>query len=233
MKLTARLLKATTVWVAALAVASAVQAQTRDIQALVRSVSGNATFSLEGQAPIVIKNGARIPAGSTIRTGAGASVDLFLGRGSGVVRLTSNSILGIDQLGVSDTGSDIVTETQLNLLGGEMLGNVNKLSAGSHYEIKTPQGIAGVRGTRYRIRVPGGISVLEGTVVFVQEGKAHVIKAPGFYDPGSNQPVRPLTADEIPLLQQQFQGLDNGPTQPNRVPPPPPQAMHLSPVIGG
>ena len=232
MKLTARLFKVTTVWVAALAVASAVQAQTRDTQALVRSVSGSATFSLEGQAPLPVKNGARIPAGTIIRTGVGSSVDLFLGRGAGVLRVGPSTFLGLDQLGVSDTGSDLVTETQLNLMGGEILGNVNKLSAGSRYEIKTPQGIAGVRGSRYRIRVPGGISVLDGTVVFVQDGKAHAIKGPGFYDPGSNLPVRPLTGDEIPLLERQLQGLEIGPLQPNRIPPPPPQAMHLSPVIG-
>jgi hypothetical protein len=230
MKLTARLLKATTVWLAALGVASAVHAQSRDMQALVRSVSGSATFNVEGQPALPIKAGARLPAGATIRTGAGSSVDLFLGRGAGVLRLGENGILGIEKLSISDTGSDIVTDTQLNLLGGEILGTVNKLSGGSHYEIKTPAGLAGVSGGQYRIQVPGTISVLTGTLVFVQDGKAHVVKGPGEYDPGSPNPaVRRLRADEIPTLQQAFQGLDNNP-QPARIPPPPPQSIRLSPI---
>lgn len=229
MKLTARLLKATTVWLATLGVATAVHAQSRDMQALVRSVSGSATFNVKGQSALPIRTGARLPAGCSIRTGTGSSVDLFLGRGAGVLRVGENSILGLDRLSVSDTGSDMVTETALTLSGGEILGTVNKMSAGSHYEVKTPNGLAGVSGGQFRIRVPGPISVLTGTLVFVQDGKAHVIKGPGEYDPGTASPVRPLRPDELPLLQQFFQGMENNP-QPARVPAPPPQALHLSPI---
>ncbi len=235
MKLTTRLLKASTAWMAAVALTATAQAQSRDLQALVRAVSGSASYSVPGQlnsAPI--RPGTRIPAGSTIRTAPGSSLDLFLGRGAGVVRLGGGTLLGLDKLSISDSGADVVSEIQLNLSQGELVGNVNRLSSGSHYEIKTPDGIAGIRGARYRINVPGGISVLDGTLVFVKEGTAHIVKGPGFYDPGTPADVRPLLPAEIPLLNQQFQGLDTNPGQTARqIPPPPPQQVHLSPVVGG
>ena len=64
---------------------------------------------------------------------------------------------------------------RLNLPDGVLLGMVNKLSAGSKYEIKTPDGIAGVKrgqdkSTRYNITVSDNRSLIvasEGIVVFL------------------------------------------------------------------
>jgi hypothetical protein len=39
------------------------------------------------------------------------------------------------------------TETMLNLQAGSILGQVQKVSANSRYEITTPHGVAGIRGT--------------------------------------------------------------------------------------
>jgi hypothetical protein len=81
--------------------------------------------------------------------------------------LTENTTLGLDKLTLTDTGADTVVEVQLNLPEGTILGNVGKLSAASKYEVKVPNGVAGVRGTRYRISSTGYTVVLDGTVVFV------------------------------------------------------------------
>jgi hypothetical protein len=96
--------------------------------------------------------GFRLEASS--QTGSGTTVDLFLGRGTGVVRVKENTTLGLSKLTATDSGDEQLTETELTVPRGEILGSVNKLPSGSHYEIKTPDGLAGVRGTRYRISVP-------------------------------------------------------------------------------
>ena len=75
--------------------------------------------------------------------------------------------MGLDKLTLTDTGADTVVEVQLNLPEGTILGNVGKLSAASKYEVKVPNGVAGIRGTRYRISSTGYTVVLDGTVVFV------------------------------------------------------------------
>jgi hypothetical protein len=66
-----------------------------------------------------------------------------------VVRLMENTLLGIDRLTSLQTGAEEVTDTELNLRGGRILGNVKKLSTASKYEIKLPSGVAGIRGTFY------------------------------------------------------------------------------------
>jgi hypothetical protein len=44
-------------------------------------------------------------------------------------------------------------ETYLNLQSGEILGNVKKISGNSRYEIETPHGVAGIRGTDFQISI--------------------------------------------------------------------------------
>src|SRR5262249_44046483 len=125
----------------------------------------------------------------------GAFVDLVLGDGSGslgmassessssssaavspiayrptaeqnVVRIWQNSALGIDKLTSTDTGADVVTETQLDLRAGRVLGTVKKMNAASKYEIKLPNGVAGIRGTFYDVTADGVVRVSSGSVVF-------------------------------------------------------------------
>jgi hypothetical protein len=52
------------------------------------------------------------------------------------------------------------TETMLDLKAGTILGKVKKVAGNSTYEIKTPHGVAGIRGTDYQVTVtllPGGL----------------------------------------------------------------------------
>src|SRR5947209_15179673 len=72
-----------------------------------------------------------------------------------VIRLWADSILGLDKLTSLQTGADVVTETQLDLKRGRLTGNVKKLSAASKYEVKLPNGVAGVRGTHFDIQAVG------------------------------------------------------------------------------
>ncbi len=64
-----------------------------------------------------------------------------------IVRIFQSTVLGIDKLTVDRTGVDEVSDTQLDLRAGQIMANVKKLSAQSKYEIKVPNGVAGIRGS--------------------------------------------------------------------------------------
>jgi hypothetical protein len=64
-----------------------------------------------------------------------------------IVRIFQSTVLGVDKLTVERTGVDEVSDTQLDLRAGQIMANVKKLSAQSKYEIKVPNGVAGIRGS--------------------------------------------------------------------------------------
>ena len=82
-----------------------------------------------------------------------------------VVRIWANSAMGIDKLTSMQTGADTISETQLDLKQGRISGNVKKMSAASKYEVKLPNGVAGVRGTLFDIQAIGIVKVYVGSMV--------------------------------------------------------------------
>jgi hypothetical protein len=81
-----------------------------------------------------------------------------------IVRLFENTVVGFDKLTCIQTGADEVTDTQLDLKLGHLFFDVKKLSATSKFEIKLPNGVAGIRGTWGEVWV-SKIAVGAGTVV--------------------------------------------------------------------
>jgi hypothetical protein len=145
-----------------------VQAAAEMNEAIVRGVRGTANYSTDrGSNWRELKVGARLRQNSIIRTAPGATVDLFLGDNGPVVRVTENTTMGIDRLTIDRTGAEKIIETQLDLRAGRILGNVKKLAAASKYEVKTPQGVAGIRGTRYDISADGRVRITEGEALMV------------------------------------------------------------------
>jgi hypothetical protein len=67
------------------------------------------------------------------------------------VRLMMNSAMTIDKLTTVSSGADTVSDTELNLKQGSIYASVKKLSPAAQYLVKTPTGIAGVRGTEFSI----------------------------------------------------------------------------------
>lgn len=93
-----------------------------------------------------------------------------------VVRVWENSALGIDKLAATQTGADTVTDTQLDLKVGRVSGNVKKMSSASKYEIKLPNGVAGIRGTLYDVTAEGVVRVFVGSVVLAWvDAKGNVV----------------------------------------------------------
>lgn len=184
------------------------------VVAKVIRVKGLARFSTDNKTWQTVKLGDIINPGSVLQTSDKAIVDLLLGQRSAgipttlsgggssssamlyspeeatanVVRVFESSVLGIDKLISQQTGADTVEDTQLDLRAGRILGNVKKLSAASKYEVKIPNGVAGIRGTVYMISSSGVVDVLAGSVVIAVVGAdgtvvTKVVSSWHHYDP--------------------------------------------------
>ena len=160
-------------------------------KATVRKIDGDAKYS-DGGAWIALKKGQELQPGLVVRTASDSSVVLDLKQNGPTVLLVENTTLGLDKLNFEETGVDTVIETQLDLKSGRIVGIVNKLSATSKYEIKTPNGVAGIRGTDYSIGADGTVYVMKGSavVVFVKSDGTvvtQVVNAGEMFNPGTQK----------------------------------------------
>ena len=190
-------------------------------RAEVRAVRGTATYTVEGGPETPLKKGTVLTSGSVIKTGPESSVDLFLGNSAGTVRVTENTTLGLDTLKLTDTGAETVVEIQFNLPQGSILGDVNKLSPASKYEIKLPNGVAGIRGTKYRISSTAYIVLLEGTLIFVfvppgGNPTPYTLVAPPAVYFSPIEGIKPAPKDLVREVLEQFMGAEARPVEPGR-----------------
>lgn len=185
MKETQSILKRLVTCGIALAMVSTLAAQTVNQVAKVARIKGAARYKNGSMDWQKLKAGDLVKPGTLIQTADKSRVDFVMGDGSppaagpgageglsyqpaveqNMVRMWENSLLGIDKLTATQTGADVVTETQLDLRAGHIFGMVKKMSAASKYEVKIPNGVAGIRGTVYDISAEGIIKVLSGSVV--------------------------------------------------------------------
>jgi hypothetical protein len=174
---------------------SSVSAQSStDGIAKVVAVAGDARYFVAGDStPHVLKTGMILKSGITIQTASGPLnyVDLVLNNPQAIapptpsasdvahyqpkaeqdgIRIFDNTVLSVDKLSKTMTGADTVTDTELDLKAGSILGTVKKLSPASKYEVKIPNGVAGIRGTIYFLSASGVVRVLSGSVVVAYVG---------------------------------------------------------------
>jgi hypothetical protein len=125
-----------------------------------------------------------------------------------VVRIWVNSAMGVDKLTATQSGAETVTETQLDLKQGRLTGNVKKMSAASKFEIKLPNGVAGVRGTLWDIQAAGIVRVWVGSMVVAwvdpktQNVTTQTVMGGQSYDAPNNQisPLSPASMSELESL---------------------------------
>jgi hypothetical protein len=201
------------------------------LRAKVVRISGNARFTTGNGVWQPLKVGDNLRAGTVIQTDSrkGSYVDLVLGDASGivasttpvvastyaspvknsyqpkaeqnVVRVWENSALGIDKLTSTESGADAVTETQLDLKAGHIMGTVKKLSGLSKYEVKIPNGVAGIRGSLYELWATGVLKVGVGLGVLAWvggDGNVNSKEVHGGYqfDPATGE-TSPITASDF------------------------------------
>lgn len=149
------------------------------VSGVVTKISANTTNL------VPLPEGAALIETDTIITGPDSGVVLVFANGASI-KLSSNSRLAIEEFKMDPLADDIavanlerepnISKTRLNLAYGDMVGNVKKLNkdAGSEFNIKTPVGAAGIRGTTFRIvmrfeasgQITFTLSTSEGTVAF-------------------------------------------------------------------
>jgi len=140
------------------------QAEQKNGQAKVIGLKGSAYYGQEGGTWIPIKVNDVLPSASGVKTDPGSYVDLTLGPNGKLVRVMENTMVGLRLL-YEDTGVETVTDTELNLHSGRLIGTVRKLTGASKYVVKVPTGTVSIRGSAYDISFPGCVHMYEGTAI--------------------------------------------------------------------
>jgi len=164
--------------------------------AKVIDIKGAARYSTGNNVWQALHVGDVLKPGTLIQTAAHSQVDFVLGEQAGAVRaatgtlklkadssksskgagqqdavrMMENTLLAIDKLLITKTGADVVKETELDLRTGRIEGSVKKLTGASKYEVKIPNGVAGIRGTVFSISASGILSVWSGSIVLAIVG---------------------------------------------------------------
>src|SRR5438552_3763358 len=202
-------------------------------KAVVRTIRGSAQYA-EGGNWLPLSVGQVLKPGSTIRTANESQVDLFMDQNGPVVRLAENTTLGVDKLNFEATGVDTVIETQLDLNSGRILGIVKKVAATAKYEVKTQNGVAGIRGTEYDITATSVVRVVSGSLVVVyvkSDGTVvtQVVNAGEMFVP-SEGAVKPIPPDQLSQLVAEMKDIIGAPTAELRVEEP--VRIFISPLTG-
>jgi hypothetical protein len=123
-------------------------------EAKISKLDGSAQVRFEGEQKWVpAAEGMVLKQGDAIKTASGATALLVVDEGvnPAYVEIKEDSQLIILRLTKDEEkGSDI---TLMDLTIGEIMVDVEKLTPDSTFEVKTPESIAGVRGTKYSVRV--------------------------------------------------------------------------------
>ena len=161
-----------------------------------------------------------IPVGKFIATAQGAKLTLLLSNGT-LVTLEESTKMQVGKFeqapfdGAGKTVSDLegepsTSEVELELGMGSLIIKTKKLKKGSSFNINSPVGTAGIRGTEFALAIdPAGggvqLDVTESTVAFtppggqplpVTQGQGLDISATGQMAP---RPVNPVVAQTINL----------------------------------
>lgn len=197
----------------------------------VLQIKGQARFSNDKQTWHSLKKGEILQPGAMIQTAGKSTVDLQLSDRSSApipidasksllrtleeskantIRLYENSVLDIGKLTVDRTDAGEVSDTQLDLSAGRMMGAVRRSSSASRYEIKFLNGVAGVREGIFVMNSSGEMDVLNGTAIIALEAAdgstpVKIVAANHQYDPGtglvteirsssSSMPIEPSNA---------------------------------------
>ena len=196
-----------------------VQAQPKQGQAVVRAIVGSADYSADGKAWQKLTVNRVLKKGAVIKTAAMSHVDLFLKQNGPVVRVTADTMLGLDNLVFEDTGTDTVIETRLDLRNGRIQGNVKKLAAASKYEVKIPTGTVGIRGTLYDISASGVASCMQGSFLVLMPAQG-----PNPFTVNAGQTFMPATTPGgTPTIVPSPTTGPNAPVQPPIILPPGPE----------
>lgn len=162
--------------------AAAVEGSVRVIK-----VEGATVEVMANGLPIQIQTGTILKQGSQIKTGKDGVVDLMFDNGA-VLEITPNTeflIKNFEREAFDPTGVDYRTmqgeptrsRTILKVNFGAVLAGVKKLKSTSEFNVSTPVGSAGIRGTSFFVHFDS--KKRGGAIVGVTDGKVEVLTSSG------------------------------------------------------
>lgn len=200
----------------ALAISSTALAQLKPGYVRLRRIGPAVTVKQSGTENVVlsIKTPDEIPAeevrilenNTVFTTGPDSRVILLFSNGA-TVTVKEDSILNIEQFRQGPFDGDYNPSTATNeppaesrtkifLARGELIGNVKKLNESSRFEVETPAGAAGIRGTTFRVVFrPTGTGQAFFTVTTL-EGDVGVTTSEGTVA----APISVLDAEEVSIV---------------------------------
>ncbi len=165
----------------------------------VRQPIGQVLYS-RGKTSQPARSGLRLQAvGDTIITKQNSSAVLSIDIGTGLIKISENTNVNIQKLDRGRGGEQI---TQLQVKAGQVRLQIRPFTnPASRLDIKSPAGVAGVRGTDFGVNVQQngkmGVATLSGSVATNAQGKTVLVKA-GFQNvtiPGE-PPSKPVPLQE-------------------------------------
>jgi hypothetical protein len=117
------------------------------------TVKGDVSYKIAGSTSYVkLVAGTTLPEGSTIKTAPGSlAIVVFASGSTATVRPASEVVVNFNQKpfsGPIPVGAEpSVSKTKIHIVDGSVISKVSKLKKGSEFNITSPVGAAGVRGT--------------------------------------------------------------------------------------
>lgn len=162
----------------------------------VRRTIGQVIYSRGNKSQPARKKMRLTSVGDTITTKQGASAVLAIDTGTGFINVAENTTVKIHKLKKGSRGGRI---TELQVKSGQVRLQIRRLThRTSGVRIRTPAGIAGVRGTEFGVSIQDngktGVGTKKGSVATIAQGKTVLVNG-GFQNliiPGKrpSQPVR-------------------------------------------
>lgn len=147
-------------------------------QRYVEVTQGSGVTNPQGQSANV---GDRLGNNSEISINAGGSATLSVDDGIGTVKVAENSNVRVKSL---NTLPDGAKTTRFYLSKGQVNSTVRPFTnSKSSFEIETPGGVAGTRGTEFGVTVDStgktGLTTTQGKIAFTAQGRTVMVE-PGF-----------------------------------------------------
>ena len=198
----------------------------RDGNVLIAEIRGEVNFRSQNGSPVNaedFKPGSLLPVGYQVLTGKNSSVLCLLSNGT-LVTVRENSDMRVESFRQEPfVSNDLVMEKMdkepssssvvLDLDMGSLVVKTKKLNKGSRFDIESPLGTAGIRGTEFQMGfdAKSGIEldVTESTVAFVSKGGDTQLIGQGNGLSVSitgeivNRPLNPVVAQQVSNINQQ------------------------------
>jgi len=123
-------------------------------QATIVGVGGSATVTLPDGTTSPAVNGAKLPAGATIKTGADGKVMLQAFTGT-IATVDKNTEVSLAELSTTSANGKVTQETTtIDLKNGNLVSALDPSKKSvNNYKVRTPKGVAAARGTSFEVSI--------------------------------------------------------------------------------